>query len=64
MMAQIDHYRFVEQSKKSIAYYDFAGRQSIRIDWTNHGYSDHGNPHVHLTVYDSDYRDGITIRWD
>ena len=50
--------------EKSTAYYDFAGRQIIRIDWTNHGYSDHGNPHVHFTTYSSRYRDGITIRWD
>ena len=50
--------------EKSTAYYDFAGRQNIRIDWTNHGYSDHGNPHVHYTTYNSQYRDGFTIRWD
>ena len=34
------------------------------IDWTNHGYSNHGNPHVHYTTYNSQYRDGFTIRWD
>ena len=50
--------------EKSTAYYDFAGRQIIRIDWTNHGYSNHGNPHVHYTTYNSQYRDGFTIRWD
>ena len=50
--------------EKSTAYYDFAGRQTIRIDWTNHGYSNHGNPHVHYTTYNSQYRDGTTIRWD
>lgn len=50
--------------EKSTAYYDFAGRQTIRIDWTNHGYSNHGNPHVHYTIYNSQYRDGTTIRWD
>ncbi len=50
--------------EKSTAYYDFAGRQNIRIDWTNHGYSNHGNPHVHYTTYNSQYRDGFTIRWD
>ena len=49
---------------KSTAYYDSAGRQVIRIDWTNHGYSNHGNPHVHYTTYNSMYRDGKTVRWD
>ena len=50
--------------EKSTAYYDFAGRQTIRIDWTNHGYSNHGNPHVHYTTYNAQYRDGFTIRRD
>lgn len=50
--------------EKSTAYYDFAGRQQLRIDWTNHGYIDHGYPHIHYTVYNSQYPDGITIRWD
>ena len=50
--------------EKSTAYYDYAGRQCIRIDWTNHGYSDHGNPHVHYTIYNWLYRDGISTRWD
>ena len=50
--------------EKSTAYYDFAGRQNIRIDWTNHGYANHGNPHVHYTTYNAQYRDGFTIRWD
>ena len=55
---------YIGEYEKSTAYYDFAGRQVIRIDWTNHGYSNHGNPHVHYTTYNSQYRDGITIRWD
>ena len=50
--------------EKSTAYYDFAGQQNIRIDWTNHGYSNHGNPQVHYTIFNSQYRDGFTIRWD
>ena len=50
--------------EKSTVYYDFAGRQTIRIDWTNHGYSNHGNPHVHYTTYNAQYKDGFTIRWD
>lgn len=55
---------YTGEYEKSTAYYDFAGRQTIRIDWTNHGYSNHGNPHVHYTTYNSQYRDGFTIRWD
>ena len=50
--------------EKSTAYYDLAGRQNIRSDWTNHEYSNHGNPHVHYTNYNSRYRDGFTIRRD
>lgn len=50
--------------EKSTVYYDFAGRQTIRIDWTNHGCANHGDPHVHYTIYNAQYRDGITIRWD
>lgn len=44
--------------------YDYAGRQSIRIDWTNHGRSNHENPHVHYTTYGKGYAQGRTIRWD
>jgi len=61
------HYKYNTKTgklEKSTVYYDHAGRQTIRIDWTNHGYSIHGNPHVHITTYDSRYRDGITTRWD
>ena len=50
--------------EKSTAYYDLAGRQCIRIDWTNHGYLNHGVPHVHYTTYNAQYRDGTTARWD
>lgn len=49
--------------ERSTVCYDFAGRQIIRIDWTNHGYSDHGNPHVHITTYNSQYPYGIHVRW-
>ena len=55
---------YTGEYERSTAYYDFAGRQNIRIDWTNHGYSNHGNPHVHYTIYNSQYRDGFSIRWD
>ena len=50
--------------EKSTAYYDFAGRQTLRIDWTNHGYADHGNPHVHYTIYSKRFPNGTSIRWD
>ena len=55
---------YTGEYEKSTVCYDFAGRQVIRIDWTNHGYPNHGNPHVHYTIYDAQYRDGNTIRWD
>ena len=55
---------YTEKYEKSTTYYDCAGRQSIRIDWTNHGYKDHGSPHIHYTFYDSQYPQGKTIRWD
>ena len=35
----------------STVIYDYAGRQSIRIDWTNHSRLDHGFPHVHFRFY-------------
>ena len=52
------------QWEKSTAYYDIAGRQAFRIDWTNHGRLDHGSPHVHLYYYNNIYRDGISKRLD
>ena len=55
---------FTQSYELSTAYYDYAGRQVIRIDWTNHGRIDHGNPHIHYTYYDGQYRDGISERWD
>lgn len=61
------NYKFNDHTgkfEKSTAFYDLAGRQSTRIDWTNHGYLDHGNPHVHITTYNSQYPDGKPIRWD
>lgn len=61
------HYKYNEftgEYERSTVYYDSAGRQYMRIDWTNHGRSDHGNPHVHYTTYNSEYRDGLPIRWD
>lgn len=55
---------YTQKYEKSTAYYDYGGRQFLRIDWTNHGYSDHGNPHVHYTSYNGQFPDGTTIRWD
>lgn len=62
-----DHYKFnthTRQYEKSTVYYDYAGRQSIRIDWTNHGRVDHGNPHVHFRIYDSENIYGKKYKWD
>lgn len=47
--------------EKSTAYYDFAGRQQMRIDWTYHGYANHGCPHIHYTVYNSQYLDNYKV---
>lgn len=55
---------YTNKYEKSTAYYDCGGRQFLRIDWTNHGYSDHGNPHVHYTIYNAQFPDGTSIRWD
>ena len=55
---------YTQKFEKSTAYYDSAGRQSIRIDYTNHGYSNHGNPHIHFTYYNGQFPFGKTIRWD
>ena len=43
----------------SVAYYDVGGRQYKRVDWTNHGYSDHSNPHIHYRRYDSQHPMGV-----
>ncbi len=37
--------------ERSTVIYDSAGRQSIRIDYTNHGRPDHCNPHIHYRSY-------------
>ncbi len=58
-------YRYNDYTKKweySTAYYDIAGRQALRIDWTNHGRLDHGNPHIHRYYYSDIFRDGISER--
>ena len=46
----------------SIAYYDYGGRQTLRIDWTDHGRANHTNPHAHVYIYDGEYPMGIDAR--
>ena len=48
----------------SCSYYDDAGRWCIRIDYTNHGREDHGNPHIHMIEYTQTYPFGVTFRLD
>ena len=48
----------------STAYYDSGGRQFMRIDWTDHGYPDHGNPHIHYKIFDAKHPMGINGRID
>ena len=50
--------------EETTTYYDYAGRKMFRIDWTNHGYPNHGNPHVHVTIYSKQFPEGYTERWD
>ena len=52
------------QIESSTVIYDYAGRQSTRIDWTNHGRGDHGNPHVHFRIYNKSNINGLKIRMD
>ena len=55
---------FTNEYEYSTVYYDVGGRQVLRIDWTNHGYSDHYNPHVHVYLYDGRYPQGKQIRME
>ena len=62
--SRLENYKYNEYTGEyeySTAYYDNAGRLAIRIDWTNHGRADHGNPHVHMRIYNAEYRDGHKI---
>ena len=34
------------------------------IDWTDHGYPDHGNPHIHYKIFDAKHPMGINGRID
>ena len=61
------HYKYnvdTRQWERSTVFYDSAGRQAIRIDWTNHGCRDHGNPHVHITTYGVGFEKGRGMRID
>ena len=51
--SKIQHQKMLSDGsiETSTVIYDYAGRQSIRIDWTNHGRLDHGSPHVHFRFY-------------
>ena len=50
--------------ENSFVMYDYAGRQVLRIDYTNHGRSDHTNPHVHKYIYGNEYVYGKEERWN
>ena len=60
------HFRYNPDTKKverSLVIYDFAGRQSMRIDYTTHGRpSSHLNPHIHVNTYNRRYPDGYSWR--
>jgi hypothetical protein len=53
---------YTKNYEYSTAYYDVGGRQVIRVDWTDHGRSDHYNPHVHFYLYDAEYPTGVKIK--
>ncbi|WP_055105779.1 RHS repeat-associated core domain-containing protein [Paenibacillus ihumii] len=55
---KITHNKYNERTgelEKSTVIYDSYGRQQYRVDNTNHGYSDHSNPHLHETKYGPKY---------
>ena len=54
-----DHFRLYNgQIERSTVINDFAGRQSIRIDWANHGLPNHGIPHIHFYEYSNEFAQG------
>jgi len=57
------HFRFNPKTgnwEESTATYDGAGRQTNRIDRTDHGYPDvHPNPHQHIITYSPKFPDGL-----
>ncbi len=52
--------------EESTVVYDNAGRQKYRVDYTNHGRSDHSNPHLHEYIFEPGYDSikGREIRYD
>ena len=52
--------------EESTVVYDNAGRQKYRVDYTNHGRSDHSNPHLHEYIFGPGYDSikGMEIRYD
>jgi len=53
-----------KEFEKSTVYYNSNAQQSLRIDWTNHGRNDYGNPHVHIRIFDAANVDGRKVRLD
>ena len=54
--SKIMHYKVHNDIiEKSIVIYDDFGRQIWRIDYNNHGYSDHSIPHLHERYYSPGY---------
>ena len=51
--SKITHYKEHKGTvEKSIVIYDNAGRQKWRIDFSNHGYSNHSKPYLHERSFD------------
>ena len=65
--SRIGHYKYNPTSMEyeySDVFYDFAGRQHMRIDYTDHGRIDHGSPHIHFRQYGKGSIDGQKFRLD
>ena len=63
--AKFDHYKNNNGViEKSTVIYDNYGRQQYRIDYNNHGYSDHSKPHLHEFIYGPGHEKGWEFRWD
>ena len=63
--AKFDHYKYNNGvSERSTVIYDNFGRQQYRIDYNNHGYSDHSIPHLHEYKYGPGYENGWEFRWN
>ncbi len=54
---------YTNKVETSTVFYDFAGRQTFRIDYTDHGRpSDHTNPHSHMYLYNGQYPEGKKVK--